>query len=173
MTAQKINLRDFDPAQDTDRLQEWLQRPHVKKWWSMQEAEELFACDSNSDAIIETEGIAVGYLCWEFPPLQDLEEAGLSDLPEGLIDIDILIGEPDLLGQGIGPRALDLLIKRLRGEHNVMYAGLAASVSNKRAKRAYEKAGFELFREFDDPESGPCYYLIREVDSDHLRRNAL
>jgi len=166
MTAPKVCLREFNPKLDGSRLRDWLQRPHVKKWWSMQEAEELIARDSNSDAIIETEGIAVGYLCWEFPPLQDLEEAGLSDLPEGLIDIDILIGEPDLLGQGIGPRALELLIKRLQGEHDVLYAGLAASVSNKRAKRAYEKAGFELFREFDDSESGPCYYLIQEVDSE-------
>lgn len=163
MTVPKVCLREFNPEQDGGRLQEWLQRPHVKKWWSMQEAEELFARDSNSDAIIETEGIAVGYLCWEFPPLQDLEEAGLTDLPAGLVDIDILIGEPDSLGQGIGPTALDLLIKRFQGEHDVLCAGLAVSVANTRAKRAYEKAGFELFREFDDSESGPCYYLIREV----------
>lgn len=128
----------------------------------MQEVEDLVVRAPNSHAIIEAEGIPVGYLCWEFPPQQDLEEASLTDLPEGLIDIDILIGEPDLLGQGIGSDALGLLLERLRSRSDVRFTGLATSVNNQRAKRAYEKAGFQVFREFDDPESGRCYYLIQE-----------
>lgn len=163
MTVSKVCLRNFIPEQDESRLRDWLQCPHVSRWWGMQEIEDLVQRLPESRAVIVVDGIPVGYLCWQKPSQLELEEAGLADLPAGLMDIDILIGEPDLLGQGIGPRALGLLIKHLQGEHDVLYAGLAASVSNKRAKRAYEKAGFELFREFDDQESGHCYYLIQEV----------
>ena len=40
---------------------------------------------------------------------------------------------------------------------------MATSVSNERAIRAYEKVGFRLFREFQDPESGPCRYMLAEI----------
>lgn len=168
MTVSKVCLRDFIPEQDESLLREWLHCPHVSRWWGMQEIEDLVQRLPESRAVIVVDGIPAGYLCWQKPSQLELEEAGLTDLPAGLMDIDILIGEPDLLGQGIGPKALELLLKRLQTDPDVLYAGLATSVSNKRAKRAYEKAGFELFREFDDHESGPCYYLIREIDSDHI-----
>jgi len=31
-------------------------------------------------------------------PREELAAAGLEDLPEGLVDIDIMIGEPEALG---------------------------------------------------------------------------
>jgi len=165
MTSHRVALRDFDSLHDADRLAEWLDRPHVKRWWFMQKAEDLIAHEPGSHAIIEADGTAVGYLCWEFPPLQDLEAAGLTDLPRDLIDIDILVGDPELLGQGIGSTALQLLLDRLRTRSDVRYAGLATSIDNQIARRAYEKAGFKVFREFDDPESGRCYYLVQETGS--------
>jgi RimJ/RimL family protein N-acetyltransferase len=79
------------------------------------------------------------------------------------MDIDILIGEPDLLGQGVGSRALELLLAGLGSEPSVAFAGLGTSVLNTNAIRCYTKAGFRPFREFQDPEWGPCKYLIAEV----------
>jgi hypothetical protein len=58
-----------------------------------------------SHALIVADGAPVGYLCWQSPPKEELEAANLTDLPSGLVDIDILIGHPDLLGQGVGLRA--------------------------------------------------------------------
>ena len=129
----------------------------------MQQAEDFIAKEPDSHAMIEVNGVAVGYLCWEFPPQKDLEAASLTDLPEQLIDIDILIGEPEFLGQGFGSEALRRLVDRFRDRDDVQFAGLATSVDNYRAKRAFEKAGFKVFREFDDPESGRCYYLTQKL----------
>ncbi len=78
------------------------------------------------------------------------------------MDIDILIGEPEFLGLGVGPRALVLLLARLHGE-GVRVAGLGTSTSNRAAIRAFEKAGFRLFRDFEDPEFGPCKYMLAQV----------
>jgi len=117
----------------------------------------------DSHAVIVADGDPVGYLCWQTPPQEELEEAGLTDLPEDLVDIDVMIGELEAVGQGVGPRAIGLLLDRLRADPSVSFAGVGTSVSNKRAIRAAEKAGFGLFREFQDPESGPCLYMVAEL----------
>jgi len=55
-------------------------------------------------ALIVADGMPVGHLCWQKPTRQELEAADPTDLPEGLVDIDILIGEPELPGQGLAPK---------------------------------------------------------------------
>ncbi len=92
-----------------------------------------------------------------------LGAAGLSDLPADLIDVDILIGEPDLIGHGIGPQALALLLDRLRAE-GLSFVGMATAAANQRALRAYEKAGFHLFRAFQEDGQEMCY-LVRSLDA--------
>jgi ribosomal protein S18 acetylase RimI-like enzyme len=146
-------------------LLRWLTRPHVAKWWgdAARAMEHARQCAPESHALIVADGAPVGYLCWQEPAKEELEAAGLTDLPSGLVDIDILIGEAALLGQGIGSRALQVLLARLRSGRAVRFAGLGTSSSNTNAIRCYGKAGFRLFREFQDPEWGPCEYLIAEV----------
>jgi aminoglycoside 6'-N-acetyltransferase len=161
----RVTLETVDLMRDSGRLLRWLAQAHVAKWWgdAPRAMEHARQCAPGSHALIVADGTPVGYLCWQEPPAEELEAAGLSDLPRRLVDIDILIGELDLLGQGVGSRALELLLARLRFEPSVAFAGLGASVSNTNAIRCYEKAGFRVFREFQDPEWGPCKYLIAEV----------
>jgi RimJ/RimL family protein N-acetyltransferase len=51
----------------------------------------------------------------------------------------------------------------LRADPLVQYVGVGTSVSNERAIRAFEKVGFRLFREFQDPECGSCRYMVVQV----------
>lgn len=160
-----VTLEAVDLSRDSKRLLAWLAEPHVAKWWgdaarAMQHARE---CTPASHALIAVDGTPVGYVCWEQLPMKELEAADLTDLPSGVVDIDILVGEPGLLGRGIGPRALQLLLERLRSVPSVAFAGLGASTSNASAIRCFEKAGFRRHRSFQDPEWGPCTYLITEV----------
>ena len=161
----KITLGAFDPRRDSEMLLRWLARPHVAAWWgdATRAMDHARRCPPESHALIVADGAPVGYLCWQEPPKEELEAAGLTDLPRGLVDIDILIGKPDLLGQGVGSRALEILLARLRSEQAVGFAGLGTSASNTNAIRCYTKAGFRLFRNFQDAEWGPCKYLIAEV----------
>lgn len=161
----RIELEAFDPRRHSERLLGWLRQPQVARWWGDPQAAMDHAAQSapEAQALIVADGTPVGYLCWQELARQELEAAGLADLPEGLVDIDILIGEPDLLGQGVGSRAIRLLLARLRQESSASLAGLGTSVSNVRAMRAFERAGFRMFRDFHDPEWGPCRYFVAEV----------
>jgi len=165
MAIHEVSLKTFDPELDFYRLRDWLHKPHVVRWWGNPQQELHIALERSPDthAVIVADGAPVGYLCWQRPPRDELEAAGLTDLPEDLVDIDIMIGEPQVLGQGVGPRALGLVLARLRGDHLVSFAGVGTSVSNERAIRAFEKVGFRLFREFQDPESGPYRYMVVEI----------
>ncbi len=160
-----LRLEPFDLERHGTLLEEWLRRPYVVRWWydPKRALESAATRPPESHALIVVEGRPVGYICWEPPPPEELEAAGLSDLPDRLMDIDIMIGEPDALGRGIGPQALALLLQRLREDPSVEWAGLGTSLANERAIRACEKAGFRRFREFGDPEIGPALYLVREL----------
>lgn len=160
-----MTLEPFDLGRDSEKLLSWLAQPHVARWWgdAARAMEHARQCAPRSHSLIVADGTPVGYLCWQAPPQGELEAAGLTNFPRGLVDIDILIGEPDLLGQGVGSRALELLLVSLRQEPSLAFAGLGTSASNGNAIRCYEKAGFCLFREFEDPECGPCKYLIAKL----------
>ncbi len=159
-----VDLKVLDLQADLPLLERWLRSPHVVRWWGTQDLHltALAQRSKDSHAVITADGRQVGYLCWQRSSPAEFEAAGLTDLPEDLVDIDILIGEPEFLGRGVGPRAMVLLLARLGGE-GVRFAGVGTSISNRPAIRAFEKAGFRLFRDFEDPESGPCRYMVAQL----------
>ena len=174
MPIREVRLETFDPELHSQRLRDWLRRPHVVRWWGDPQLalENSLRRSPETRAVIVADGAPVGYLCWQTSPQDELEAAGLADLPEDLVDIDVLIGETEFIDRGVGPRSLGLLLARLRVDPFVTVAGVGTSVSNARAIRAFEKAGFRLLREFQDPEFGSCWYMVIEVrDADSpLRR---
>ena len=109
-------------------------------------------------ALIESAGKPVGYVCWQRPTEEELAEAGLTDLPAEIVDIDILVGEPAALGRGVGPEALSQVLARLAAD-GVRVVGIAAAVANERASKAYRKAGFRSFRRFREQGQEMCYYV--------------
>jgi aminoglycoside 6'-N-acetyltransferase len=160
-----VTLTHFEPSRDLWILATWLHRPHVGRWWG--DPDQALAAVSRlpvaTQALIHLDARPVGYLCWQVAPQEELVQAGLGDLPEDLVDVDILIGETDAVGQGVGPDALSQLMARLRAD-GVRVVGLAAATANRRALRAFGKAGFRLFRLFHD--SGQeMQYLVQTLDA--------
>ena len=155
-----VQLLPFDVGRDLPMLRTWLTRPHVARWWG--DADQVLAvvCEHCPDhhALIAVDGKAVGYLCWQNPQPKELDTAGLTDLPADLIDVDILIGELDFIGRGVGPQTLRLLLDRLRSQ-GVSCVGLAADVDNRRAVRAYAKAGFQPYEWFQEEGQNMCYFI--------------
>ena len=156
-----IRIEDFDPEFHSSLLRDWLNRPHVARWWGdPQRALEMSLRQSrNACAIIAVNRTPVGYICWQTLSQDERKAAGLTDLSADCVDIDILVGDPEVVGQGIGTAALSLLLERLRSEGIAEVAGVGTSVANQDAIRAFEKAGFSLFREFQDPEFGLSQYM--------------
>ncbi len=158
MSLQRVVLERHRPL-----LERWLRSPHVVRWWGIQEGflSTLARRSPGSHAVIMAGDTPVGYLCWQPLTREEREAADLYDLPENVVDIDILIGESERIGQGIGPQALRLLLERL-AHKGVELAGVGTSVANRSAIRAFEKAGFRLVRSFDAPD-GQYRYMVAEL----------
>ena len=159
-----ITLEAFDSQEEIELLKSWFSEPHVSRFWGNPEKNVADACrrDPKYQALIVANGAPIGYICWQTPTRKELHDAGLYDLPPGLVDIDILIGNHKYTGHGIGPHALSILTGQFK-DQGIPYAGLGTSIHNRSAIRAYDKAGFKVFREFWEAESGSCLYLIMDL----------
>ena len=149
-----IRLMKDDPV-EYERMARWRNEPHVRERWypddpplTPDEAQRDYGPRAGPDAsttscVIEFEGRAAGYI--QFYPWgafrEEVEAIGLPEV-EDAWGLDIFIGEPDLLGRGIGSAAIDLLCRYLLTERDASCVMLTTGIDNAGAIRAYEKAGF-------------------------------
>lgn len=158
----RVELLDFEP-EHLPLLERWLDEPTTVEFWGppaepLQVARDL--PDGAAQAVISANGEPVGYLRWTRCERALLDSLGFEDLPDGAIDIDLLIGAEHQRGRGIGPRALELLGQRLEGA-GAEALGLVTSRRNHRAHAAFAKAGWTCDRAFEDETFGPCWLFLR------------
>ncbi len=150
---------------DWDLIRGWLARPDIQDWWgplSATEAEVNMALGSQHALcrIIEAGGQAVGYahavdatLWGELLP---------QDLEPGTWDLDLFIATEEHRGKGVGQAALALLKEEVFASTLAVAVCVFPSVKDERAVRAYEKAGFRWKRIWNDPHSGPSWFMVAE-----------
>lgn len=158
-----VRLAPFDADAHRSLVMEWLQAPHVRRWWGQpaaQLAQILSPAAGCRQVLILVDDLAVGYIQWQRVPREELDAAGLTDIPDGVLDIDLAIGDARYLGRGVGPRALRLVVERITATATVPMIGMATSTENRVAQKAFAKAGFRRLREFNDPQYGPMYLYI-------------
>lgn len=162
-----VTLEAFDERHFA-LFEAWLAQPEVARWWTNAEADLAFARqppDGATHRLITLDGAAVGYLRWRVVGREDLDAAGLDDIPTDSVDIDIFIGEESARGCGAGPAALEVLVAHLQLDPTLPMAGLTTSVDNIRAHRAFEKAGFENIRTYHPQGHGECCLYVRRLDA--------
>jgi RimJ/RimL family protein N-acetyltransferase len=171
-----VSIR-FEPLtrDDLPLLLVWLQKPHVAAWWrDLQtlehvEAEHLPSIDGTEPSyhyVIVVDGRPVGMIQWylvsDFPEWEEILDVG-----EGVAGVDLLIGEEDATGRGLGPEVLRTFISEVVFENEETHAVVAGvEPGNTRSLRAFEKAGFRF--EFDYEEEGRPHRLLR-LERDRLR----
>ena len=161
---------EFRPVREEDLalLHDWLQREHVRRWWRDSRtydetvahyAPSLRGEDQTDHYVIVLDGRDVGmietYLVADHPDWAAIVQEG-----EGIAGLDLLLGEEDAVGRGLGPEAL----RRFAGEVVFARAGVRAVVAavdeeNRRSWRAFEKAGFVYA--CDVEEDGRPHRLMR------------
>lgn len=161
----KVSLKEFDPEVHASLLADWLNREHVRRWW-LDPGQRLREClnrpDGGGHALICRDNKPVGYVRWGLPSRDELAAVGLDEVYSGVVDIDIMIGEEEYTGRGIGPKALEMVFhESLKGDRTRV-AGVATSVNNRAAISAFGKAGFKKLLEFKDDMYGPCMLMVRE-----------
>lgn len=158
MAIREVNLR---PLLDLDvpLVESWISAEHVRKWLIDQGRHLSDLRDRgrrSAQRIILVGDQPVGYLQAELVNPTEWAEIGL-DVPEGAIDIDILIGTEEHCGMGIGSAA----IKEVVEEHGTHVYVATTSISNFASRRAFEKNGFIEAGHFVESRFGRMVLMVR------------
>lgn len=159
-----VRLREVT-NDDLPLIEQWLHAGHVCSTWGDPDVNIQLLRNSPANghwrAVIEADGCKVGLVLWQHPTRQELDEAGLIDIPENVIDIDIMIGERTEVGRGMGPAALRLVAEAALSDPAVPFVIATTLLDNQASQRAFTKAGFRIDRGFDDVPSGRCVLMVR------------
>ena len=151
---------------DLDLVEKWLGREHVARWWrddvddSLAEYRAAIEGREPTDHfLIEVDGRQAGmvetYLVSDYPEWEKIVQVGA-----GVAGVDLLIGEAELIGRGLGPRILTAFARDVVFANPEIHAVVAAvEEPNRRSWRAFEKAGFRHVR--DVAEDGLPHRLMR------------
>ncbi len=154
-----VTLTAYDAGLHEPELQRWLRAPHVTQWWGETTLADALGSAAPRDVrMIFADARPVGFLRWHVLTRHELDEAGLHEIAAGGADLDLLIGVPELLGQGIGSRALALAIGEITSTLRPPFFSLCTDTANLRALRCYQKSGFNIARQF--LESGKWHYFL-------------
>ncbi|TCL73127.1 GNAT family N-acetyltransferase [Rhizobium sp. BK251] len=141
--AERIAFRPAARA-DLGLLAEWLETPHVRRWWG-DPAEAIASIDEHLDGYqVEAFMVALDGKDFAFIQSADLgkeEDQALADQPAATFGIDQFIGPVSMTGRGYGPAFMRLFCTRLfdRGARRIL---VDPHPENAIAIRAYAKAGF-------------------------------
>jgi len=165
-------------AQDLPLLTGWLREPAVVRWWNHETSAEAVERDfgasvrgeeAGEDLVVSLDGRPVGLLqrsvIADYP--EDLEEfVEVVDVPAGAVELDYLIGEAELRGNGLGSRMIAAVVADTWSAYPATTAVLVAVVAaNVASWRALEKAGLRRIAEgpmsTDNPVDDPLHYVYR------------
>jgi RimJ/RimL family protein N-acetyltransferase len=168
----KIGFRPLT-ATDLPLLYEWLQREHVKLWWTDRETYDevvqhylpqiqgskptdpyLILLDDRPGGFIQT------YRVSDYPEYR--ERVAVED---GVAGVDLLIGEPELTRRGFGSEALQSFVRDIVFSDPEIHACIAdPDADNLASLRAFEKAGFRVVRRFVDPDDHDRLHALLRLE---------
>jgi len=166
-----LRLRDITDD-DLPLVEQWLHADHVRTMWGDPAANLRLLNEppalGDRRAVIEADGRDVGIVLWQHPTREELDVAGLADIPTSVIDIDIMIGALDALGRGLGSGAIDLVAEVALSDPTVPFVMACARLDNLASQRAFARAGFRKDREFDDVPNGLHVLMVRRRQEGQL-----
>jgi aminoglycoside 6'-N-acetyltransferase len=161
MVSQPYVFRPMTAA-DLATVRRWLAQPHVAQWWG--DPDEQFALVSGDLDHASMDQFIVAFDKHPFAYLQCYDPAawpqhGFGALPSGARGIDQFIGAADMVDRGHGSALICAFVEDLlrAGAPQVLSDPCPA---NRRAIRAYEKAGFRKGRLVNTPD-GEALLMVR------------
>lgn len=149
---------------DLPLIRRWLHQPHLAHVWNPPDERIGDIAAHMSDAhvapylIVENDR-PVGYLQTYHANPDEFWAA--HDLPRETYGLDLFIGPAELIGRGLGTRAIRLAVRHLASLLDTARLQIDPMPDNVAAIRTYEKAGFRRVGEIETPE-GRCLYMILE-----------
>lgn len=156
-------------ADDLRLLHEWLQRDHVRRWWSKHPMYEdvvdeylpAIEGDDPTDLYVIVLGERpVGFI--QTYLVDDYSEwAALVDVGPGAAGVDLFIADAELIGRGIGTEVLRAFTREIVFARPATTLCIAdPEALNSASIRAFEKAGFRRVRDFVDPSDNELHALV-------------
>lgn len=160
---------------DFSAVARWLEQEHVHRWWP--DARDAAAIEAHYGPsvegssptlvfVVEIDGASVGLMqCYRLADYPDWQRAVGGNDAAG---IDYLIGEPSLIGRGIGSATISAFVSVVFTIYPDIHRIVAApQQANIPSWRALERAGFSrVFAgpiDSDDPsDAGPAYVYVRD-----------
>jgi aminoglycoside 6'-N-acetyltransferase len=169
-----LGFRLLQPSDFPD-MQRWLSEPHVSRWWG-EPPDSAGLYEKYGPILDRTDPTFVFVITLDRTPIGMIQTYLLSDNPEyedavrvdSAAGVDLFIGEPDLVGRGLGPEILRAFVTRIGWptypEIRRYMAG--PSLENIRSRRAFEKTGFSYLHTAVVPgEDEPEYVMVLERPS--------
>lgn len=172
-----ISWRRLDEA-DFPLLRQWLEQPHVARWWNHETSPDAVARDFGPAArgeepsedllmLLDDEPFGLVQRCRfaDFPEYI-AELAGQVEVPQGAMSIDYLIGNPLLVGRGLGTRMIQAVVRATWTDHpEATMLLVPVHAGNHASWRVLEKAGLrrvaDVSLEPDNPIDDRAHYLYR------------
>ena len=139
-------------GEDIPLVERWLSAPHVARWYLAGSTLEREIGDVHDSVegrqpvhmLVAVEGEApIGWCQWY---LCEIDPAWAADVGAGPGDvaIDFAIGEPTLIGRGVGTQLVGDLVRRVRAQLPGCAVLADPDERNTASRRVLEKNGFEL-----------------------------
>jgi aminoglycoside 6'-N-acetyltransferase len=157
-------------SDDLPLLHEWLQREHVRRWWTDRKTyaevveHYLPAIEGREPTdlyVIVVDGRPVGFI-QTYQVADHPEYCELVQVEDGVAGVDLFIAESDLVGRGLGSEVLRQFVDEIVFTDASIHACVAdPDADNVASLRAFQKAGFARIRDFVDPSDERPHALVR------------
>jgi AacA4 family aminoglycoside N(6')-acetyltransferase len=163
-----VTLRPME-EHDFPMLHHWLNLPHIVEWWggerpTLEEVREKYRRRVRGYEPVKPYVALLGNDPFGFAQSYVAKGSGdgwwEDETDPGVHGIDQSIGDPNLLGRGLGTRLAVALTARLFDDPTVTKIQVDPATTNARAIRCYEKAGFERVKVVVTPD-GPAMYMLK------------
>lgn len=163
---------------DFERLATWLAEPHVHRWWHHEFTAEAVerdfgptvdGDDPSRDYIVDLDGAPIGVIQWmryaDFPD-DEAELTTVIPLPADARCVDYFIGDPALVGRGIGSAVIAAFVTHVWAtDDEASCIVVPVCSANVASWRALQKAGFCTVArgdlEPDNPIDDPKHEILR------------
>jgi aminoglycoside 6'-N-acetyltransferase len=145
---------------DLPLLQRWLSEPHVDRWWrtpfdlagvEAAYGPRIAGREPTHVSLILCGGRPIGWIQW-FRWADYREHAGQLGADDTAAGLDLAIGEPARLGQGLGTRTLRRFVDEVVFADPAIRACVCdPEADNTRSLRAFAAAGFTTLRRVRRP----------------------
>jgi RimJ/RimL family protein N-acetyltransferase len=148
----------------------WLNQEHVEPYWQESSDDEELAGKflveypkrGLSAFVIQVDGKSVGFI--QSYEARKVGNGWWPDEKSGTFGIDIILGDPQSVGKGLGPKVISDFIKFLAlREPSLKEIIIDPHPKNRKAIRAFEKAGFVFEKNIVTP-GGPAALMRLKVN---------